>query len=80
LTPRQSVHFPIDAAATRWNGAAAFMPARLKIAGAPDGAVKTAKAQMGRDYRLQSLLQMSHGSARSARRGEAMLAEAVRVP
>jgi hypothetical protein len=48
-------------------------------AGVPDGCVKTAKAQLGEELSLQSLLLMSHGSARSRRGGEAMLAEAVRV-
>jgi hypothetical protein len=49
LIPRQSVHFPIDAATSRSNGAIAFMPARLDKPPRLTGAVKTAKAQLGED-------------------------------
>jgi hypothetical protein len=71
LIPRQFVHFPIDAATSRSNGAIAFMPARLDKPLRPTGAVKTAKRNGG-GLTLQSLLQMSHGIARSTRNGEAM--------
>jgi hypothetical protein len=48
LIPRQFVHFPIDAATGRSNGATAFTPARLDKPLRLTGAVKTAKAQWGR--------------------------------
>jgi hypothetical protein len=43
------------------------------------GAVKTAKGQLGEDCPLQSLLQMSHGIARSMRGGGAMPVETIGV-
>jgi len=44
------------------------------------GAVKTAKARLGEELSLQSLLKMSHGSTRSTRGGEAMLVETIGAP
>jgi len=75
---------------TRWNGAAAFMPARLDKPLCLIGAVKTAEAVTGGRTSLQSLLRMSHarrslgqtssGIARAARGHEANAVEAIRRP
>jgi hypothetical protein len=78
LIPRQFVHFPIDAATCRSNGATAFTPARLDKPLRLTGAAKTAKAQWG-GLSLQSLLQMSHGYARSTRGSGSMPVEMIGV-
>jgi hypothetical protein len=49
------------------------MPARLDKPLRLMGAVKTAKAQLGGELSLQSLLKMSHDSTRSTRSRETML-------
>jgi len=75
LTPRQFVHFPIDAATPRWKWCDCF------YASSPDrplrstGAVKNSGSTIGGGLSLQSLLQMSHGITHSMRGGEAMPVE-----
>jgi hypothetical protein len=51
------------------------MLARLDKPLRPRAAVKTAKAQLGEEKSLHSLLQMNHGCTRSARAGGATLIE-----
>jgi hypothetical protein len=44
------------------------------------GAAKTAKAKLGEEISLQSLIMMSHASTRSTRGAEATLVESIGAP